>query len=80
MINFTFNTGRAYGANGQIIECRTVQVEADDILEGVWATVEFDDVTRGIRGRVVLYVYEMTQHAIEAGLLAAYDRDQYVLI
>lgn len=63
-----FNTGRGYSPEGQIITAVLVSTAPCPLFGTPLHTVDFHDVTRGIRGRVT--VCDFT----EASVLAAYDR------
>ena len=66
LADFTHNTGRAYGANGQPIRIRRY---ADGI-------VTFQDLARGIRGEVMVFTDE-NGLALVADVMSAYDANAY---
>ena len=66
-----FNTGRGYSAEGQIITASVVSVAPCEIFGTPLLTVDFHDVTRGVKGRVVVDSFT------EAAVLAAYDKGGY---
>lgn len=67
----TFNTGRGYSAEGQVIRAAVIKCEIDD-CGFEWLTVAFEDKTRGINGiiRDLLYFGE-------ADIMLAYDNVRY---
>lgn len=66
-----FNTGRGYSPEGQIITAVLVSTAPCPLFGTPLHAVDFHDITRGIRGRVM--VCDFT----EASVLAAYDRGGY---
>lgn len=73
MQEFTFNTGRYYGPEGQIIEVKVLSTKDSDVLPGIPVhRVQFVDQTRHIRG-VVEIVGEVTQRSV----MAEYDAGRY---
>ena len=70
-----FNTERPYTVDGQIIRWRVIDEEitdAGEFWEARYLTVDFDDISRNIRGRV-LCLGEVTQRAI----MEQYDKGRY---
>ena len=70
--SLSFNTGRGYSSEGQIINCEVVGKTTCPILDEDMLEVRFDDVTRGITG--VVTIYSLTQSEV----MNAYDNNQYV--
>ena len=77
---FTFNTGRHYSPEGQIIKARVVKEVSKenrllpDFREWV---VQFEDLTRHIRGEVTV----MTEAAITPlSIMVEYDAGRYQLV
>ena len=81
-ISGTFNTGRGYTPEGQIIsyEATLVKVEGDDFFTGYDATIKFDDDSRMISGDIECYfVNKPSVKEVEAELLYMYDQGKYTL-
>ena len=83
----TFNTNRPYSADGQIIDYTVVNVAGvpgDPELFGDYLdyTVEFEDTTRCIRGRVSFMAHQddNAPSSIQARLMNEYDANNYDLI
>ena len=76
----TFNTGRGYTSEGQIIDYTALltKVEGDDFFTGYDAIITFDDHSRQIYGTVECYFLDEPQaNEIEKDLLAKYDAGKY---
>ena len=79
----TFNTGREYSPEGQVIEYSTIETLVQDLYglgNDYTYVIDFSDLTRGIKGRVsvwfVMHGKEPTQE-IEAEILNQYDTNNY---
>jgi hypothetical protein len=77
--NGSFNTGRGYSAEGQIINWSVLNTEVDDT--GAWFDIEFDDTSRGIKGYVLVnsHAFYPSPAALEVSILEKYDAGQYKL-
>ena len=78
-MTLTFNTGRPYTAQGQIIEATIVSIEP---CKGgmVYVTAEFNDLSRMIKGRITFLEfddYRPTLHDVQREVMAAYDSGKY---
>ena len=73
MQEFTFNTGRYYAPEGQVIEVTVLSTKDSDILPGIPEhRVQFVDQTRHIRG-VVEIIGEVNQRSV----MAEYNAGRY---
>lgn len=70
---FTFNTGRYYAPEGQVIEVTILSTKDSDILPGIPEhKVKFVDQSRHISG-VVEIIGEVTERSV----MAEYDAGRY---
>lgn len=81
-MTFTFNTGRLYTAQGQIIEAMIVKtVVCDDGFANV--TIQFNDTSRMIKGEFTTLQFDdiiMSLYDVKREVMAAYDSGRYVNI
>lgn len=67
----TFNTGRHYSPEGQIIEAEGFHQNIEDILEDLTPYVIFNDKTRKIKGKI------MGCTLVEDEIMLHYDSGNY---
>lgn len=78
-MKFTFNTGRPYSKDGQIIHVEVEDCEplTNDIIK---AKVWFHDETRMISASAAFYLFTgYTQEEVEHRLMRSYDAGRYTL-
>ena len=67
----TFNTGRYYGPDGQVIIAEEFNGPLNYFADDCEQYVIFDDTTRGIKGRIILCELK------ESSIMRAYDAGNY---
>ena len=76
----TFNTGRKYTTEGQIITAVFIPERVDEEWELQIGTLYFNDESRGILGKYNHVSFNqglITGHEVEQVLMAMYDRGGY---
>ena len=76
--NFSFHTGRCYGAVPQIIHVTEIHAEEVDDFMTIF-TARFCDEVRGISGSVRPIAFGHSQKALEEAIMAEYDAGRYSL-
>lgn len=66
-----FNTGRGYSPEGQIITAQLISAARCSVFGTLLHTVDFNDTTRCVKGRVVVDTFT------PAAVLAEYDKGGY---
>lgn len=73
---FQFSTGRDYG-QPQVINVRVLSGSFDDLTLFNFVAV-FEDVARGISGKVSTFSYTDSQMDVERAIMMEYDACRYV--
>jgi len=80
--NIDFNTGRPYGPEGQVIRAKWVSDKPCPIFPDLdqVVTVEFNDTTRRVRGRVEITTQAVRDTVSANDIMRKYDENRYDLI
>lgn len=80
--NIEFNTGRPYGPEGQVIRATWVSARPCPIFPDLAqiVTIEFNDITRRVRGRVELTAQALCAAVSANDIMRKYDGNDYDLI